>query len=172
MANEAALVQEVVDLYLVQQPNVENSRKIVQEIAEFKDLTVPKVRAILIGQGIYISQPKFESLASQSGPNVKGGSSLQMWLGIFVVVGLLLVIGYNFTSESGNLDLANQQSSVNPSSDTPLSSKSSTLPTSGKFEQCEARLKPKLEQCLEVQPEENWGLCRAAVNSDFERCMQ
>jgi hypothetical protein len=38
------------------------------------------------------------------------------------------------------------------------------------YAQCEARLKPKLEQCLQVQPESSWGLCRTAYLDDMQRC--
>ena len=43
--------------------------------------------------------------------------------------------------------------------------------TTEAYKSCEATLKPKLEQCLAVQPEANWGLCREAYLKEFDHCM-
>jgi hypothetical protein len=43
---------------------------------------------------------------------------------------------------------------------------------SSKYGSCEATLQPKLEACLEVQPQENWGLCRATYLGALEECMK
>lgn len=43
--------------------------------------------------------------------------------------------------------------------------------TSGASGSCEAKLKPQLEQCLEVQPEGNWAACRSAYLSELKECV-
>lgn len=51
-----------------------------------------------------------------------------------------------------------------------VGSQESPAGTSGAYKGCEARVKPKFESCLEVQPEENWGACRAAYLDELDEC--
>jgi hypothetical protein len=61
-----------------------------------------------------------------------------------------------------------------PTTDTAssIARSSETLPSeSSNYGTCEATLRPKLAACLEVQPEENWGLCRATYLGALEECV-
>ena len=60
--------------------------------------------------------------------------------------------------------------STDTSTSIPTTSTGSTSQNSN-FESCKATLQPKMEKCLEVQPEENWGLCKATYFGAIEECM-
>lgn len=61
MAYDPSFINEIVEAYEAGRPTVENSQQLVRQISEQKKLPVAKVRAILVSQKVYLSQPKVKT---------------------------------------------------------------------------------------------------------------
>lgn len=62
MKYDPVFIKKVVDDYLGHTPTVENSQRIVKLLSETHRVAVPKIRAILVSQGVYVAQPKTKTV--------------------------------------------------------------------------------------------------------------
>jgi hypothetical protein len=61
---DEALQQRLVSDYLARSPDQSNSREIVRELAASSGLSEGKIRAALVRQGVYVSQPRKATVAT------------------------------------------------------------------------------------------------------------